>query len=97
MKTSSDYTCLAVIHVNSVLKNDENYYPKVFLKECKYIDKEAIRHITQGIVILTNNSFSFNKRLKRFHKRGKNFFPVNFLLLWTILQLETIKKSCSQH
>ena len=27
--------CLAVILINFVLKKDENYYPKGFLKECK--------------------------------------------------------------
>ena len=30
----------AVILVGFVLKKDENYYPQVFLKECKYIEKE---------------------------------------------------------
>ena len=32
----SSYTCLAVISLDSALKEDENYYPQVFLKECKY-------------------------------------------------------------
>ena len=35
-----DYTCLAAINLNSVLKKHENYYQQVFLKECKYIEKE---------------------------------------------------------
>ena len=36
---SSD-TCLAIITINSALKKDENYYPKVLLKECKYTERE---------------------------------------------------------
>ena len=36
-KVYSNYTCLAVILINFVLKKDENYYLQVFLKECKYI------------------------------------------------------------
>ena len=38
-KVGSKYTCLAVISLDSFLKRDENYYPQVFLKECKYIEK----------------------------------------------------------
>ena len=34
-----DYICWLMILINSVLKKDENYYPQVFLKECKYIEK----------------------------------------------------------
>ena len=36
-KVYFDHTCLAVISLHSALKKDENYYPQVFLKECKYI------------------------------------------------------------
>ena len=39
------YTCLAVISLDSTLKRDDNYYPQVFLKECKYIDKKVVSHI----------------------------------------------------
>ena len=38
-KMDSNGTCLAVISLDSALKKDENYYPEVFLKECKYIKK----------------------------------------------------------
>ena len=48
-KVDSNHTCLAVIRLDSALKKDENYYPQVFLKECKYIKKKVIRHITYGI------------------------------------------------
>ena len=38
----SNHTGLVVISLDSALKKDENYYPQVFLKECKYIKKESI-------------------------------------------------------
>ena len=34
LNVGSDYTCLAVINIDSALK--KNYYPQVLLKECKY-------------------------------------------------------------
>ena len=34
-KVDSNYTCLAVISQDFALKKDANYYPQVFLKECK--------------------------------------------------------------
>ena len=41
-KAGSNHTCLAVITTDSDLKKDKNYYPQVFIKECKYIEKEVI-------------------------------------------------------
>ena len=38
-KVESNHTCLSVIRLNSALKKDQNYYPQVFLKQCKYIGK----------------------------------------------------------
>ena len=38
--TMKNYICLAVLSIDFVLKKDENYYRQVFLKECKYIEKE---------------------------------------------------------
>ena len=40
-KVDSNHTCLAVISLDSALKKDENYYPQVFLKECKCIEKKC--------------------------------------------------------
>ena len=34
---NSNYTCSAVVSLDSTLNKDGNYYPQVFLKECKYI------------------------------------------------------------
>ena len=35
---------LTVISLDSALKKDDNYYPQVFLKECKYFEKKVVRH-----------------------------------------------------
>ena len=35
----SNHTSLAVINLESTLKQDKNYYQQVLLKECKYIEK----------------------------------------------------------
>ena len=45
----SNYTCLAVISLDSTLKEDENYYLQGFLKECKYLEKKVIRHINDNM------------------------------------------------
>ena len=45
----SNHTCLAVISLDSALKNNENYYPQMFLKECKYIKEKVIRHINDNL------------------------------------------------
>ena len=39
-----------------LLKNDENYYPKVLLKEYKYTEKEVIRHITKDVEVFSSDS-----------------------------------------
>ena len=48
-KVDSNYTCLEVIRLDSALKNDENYYPQVFLKECKCIKNRVIRLINDNL------------------------------------------------
>ena len=48
-KVDSNHTCLAVISLDSALKKGKNYYPQVFLKECKYIKKKPIRHIIDDL------------------------------------------------
>ena len=40
IKKFTDYTCLAEISADSALKQDENYYPQAFLKECKETEEE---------------------------------------------------------
>ena len=58
-KVDSNYNCLAVITLGSVLKKDENYYLQVFLKECKYIEKKVFRHINDD---LSDFSYSHKER-----------------------------------
>ena len=48
-KVDSNHTCLAVTSFDSALKKDENYYPQVFSKECKYIGKKVVRHIHDNL------------------------------------------------
>ena len=45
----SNYTCLAVISLDSTLKKDGNYYPQVILKECKYIEKKVATHMSNNL------------------------------------------------
>ena len=39
-KEGSQCICLSVILINSVFRIGKNYYPQVFLEECKYVVKE---------------------------------------------------------
>ena len=55
-KVDSNHTCLAVINLDSALNKDGNYYPQVFLKECKDIKKKEIRYITDDLKNCSNNS-----------------------------------------
>ena len=48
-KVDSNYTGLAVISLDSTLKKDVSYYPQVFLRECKYIERKVIRHISNDL------------------------------------------------
>ena len=45
----SHHTSVTVISLDSALKKDENYYLQVLLKECKYIEKNVIRHINDNL------------------------------------------------
>ena len=49
----SIYTCLAVINLDSALKEDGNCYLQVFLKECEYFEKNVIRHIRDDCMFLS--------------------------------------------
>ena len=39
-KEGSPFICLLVILIDSAFKMGKNYYPQVFLEECKYVVKE---------------------------------------------------------
>ena len=53
-KVASNHTCLAVISLS--FNKDGNYYPQVFLKEYKYIERKVIRHINEDIESFSSNS-----------------------------------------
>ena len=48
-KVDFDHTCLAVISLDSAIKRDDDYYPQVLLKVCKYIEKKVVRHIYDNL------------------------------------------------
>ena len=54
----SNHTCLAVISLDFALKNDDNYYQQVLLKEYKYIKKKVVKQIHNN---LSDFSFSSGK------------------------------------
>ena len=60
-KLDSNYICLAVISLDSALKKDETYYPQVFLKECKHIDKKVLRHIHDSLSDFSHSSDEFDE------------------------------------
>ena len=60
-KVDSTHTCLAVIALDSVLKKYDNYYPQVFLKECKYIEKKVIRQIIDDVKSSSDDCDEFDE------------------------------------
>ena len=56
----SNHTCSEVISLDSALNKDGNYYPQVFLKECKHIKNKVIRHIIDNLESSSNDSDDFD-------------------------------------
>ena len=54
-KVDSNHTSLALIRLDSALRKDDNYYPQVFSKKCKYTEKKVIRYIHDNL-----GGFSFS-------------------------------------
>ena len=52
------FTFLSVILIDSVFKTGKNYYPQVFLEECKYMAKEKkeSEYITDETEIASDDS-----------------------------------------
>ena len=50
--------CLSLILIDSVFRTGKNYYPQVFIEECKYVVKEKKMHeyITNDIEIFSDDS-----------------------------------------
>ena len=56
-KEGSQFTCLSVNLIDSVFRTGKNYYPQVFLEECKYfvIKKKMPEHINDDIEISSDS------------------------------------------
>ena len=82
---ASNHTCLVVISLDSALKKNENYYLRVFSKECKYIQKKVVRHINDNL-----SDFSYSDESDEdylfFVKR------VSWLFFWLIINTDTLIK-----
>ena len=65
-KEGSQFICLSVMLINTFYRTDKNCYPKVFLKECKYVFKEqnTPKFINDNIEISSNDSDeeNFNRK-----------------------------------
>ena len=57
-KVCSNHTCLAIISLDSALKKDESYYPQVFLKEYKHIEKKVVGHINDNLDNFSSSDYS---------------------------------------
>ena len=58
LKEGSQCIYLSVILINSPYKKDKNYYPQVFLEECKYVlkEKKTSKYVTDDIEISSDDS-----------------------------------------
>ena len=55
-KEGSQCICLSVTFIDSIYRTGKNYFPKVFLEECKYVVKEKIpKYIIDNIVISSDS------------------------------------------
>ena len=61
-KVDPNHTCLAVINLDSPFKKDHNYYPQVFLKEQKYIEKKVI-HINDKIKFIYKSIATYSDKI----------------------------------
>ena len=57
-KVDSNHTCLAVTSLDSAFKKDGYYCLKLFLKECKYIEKKLIKHINDNLCDFSSSNES---------------------------------------
>ena len=63
-KVHSNQTYLAVITLDSALKNHSSYYPQVFLIECKYIEEKVIRHFNDNLSNFSHSNESDEVQIK---------------------------------
>ena len=75
-KEGSEYNCLSVILIDSVLRKGKNYYPQAFLEERRYIVKEKrslnILLSTKKFLLMKENMMKKKKILmKRIISKNK--------------------------
>ena len=58
LKEGSHFICLPVVSTDAVFEMGKDYYPQVFLEECKYFDKEeeATIHIIEALKLSSDDS-----------------------------------------
>ena len=67
-KEDSQFICLSVILIDSVFRTSKNYYPQLFLEECKYVIKEKIsEYITDNIEISSSSETEVDFSIIRFY------------------------------
>ena len=65
-KQGSQCICLSVIFIDSVYRADKNYYPQVFLEECKYVVKEKMMPGYINVKIETSSDNSDEQNFDEF-------------------------------
>ena len=77
-KEDSKCICLSVILINSVFRTGNNYYPQMFLEECKYFvkEKKMPKYIIDNIDI-SSGSDRENSDKERIAKYKKLFCNAN--------------------
>ena len=60
-KVDSNHPCSAVFSLEFSLNKDDNYYPQVFLKECKYIKEKLITYVGDNFGEFPSSDESDNK------------------------------------
>ena len=60
-KEGSNFICLSVILIDSVFRTGKNYYPQVFLEECKFFvkEKKIPKYIIDDIAISPDMTIFF--------------------------------------
>ena len=67
-KEGSHFICLSMILIDSVFRTGKNYYPQLFLEECKYVVKEKKIHnyIIDDVKYILIKKILMRKFLKNF-------------------------------
>ena len=68
-KLDSNHTCLARIILDSSLKKNDNHCHQMFLKECKYTEKNVIRYIRDSLSDFTSDDEENIKAIRLIFER----------------------------